>query len=117
MVYFHPWELDPGIPFPPMPRKVRWMLTPEASVKIGVEVESDLKCHLHMRVLSQAVPQRLEDALHLRPDAIRVGRLENLCIDASDDDVRLAVVLREPVQVDEGLDDEAVGASFGDVGN
>jgi len=47
-----------------MPRKVRWMLTPEASVKIGVEVESDLKCHLHMRVLSQAVPQRLEVLLN-----------------------------------------------------
>ncbi len=25
MVYIHPWELDTGIPFPPMPRKVRLM--------------------------------------------------------------------------------------------
>jgi len=25
IVYFHPWELDIGIPFPPMPKKVRLM--------------------------------------------------------------------------------------------
>ena len=47
-----------------MPRKVRWMLAPEASVKMGAEVESDTNYYLHIRVLSQAVPQRLEVLLN-----------------------------------------------------
>lgn len=47
-----------------MPRKVRWMVSPRASVKVGAEVESDKGCYLHIRVLSHAVPQSFKVLLN-----------------------------------------------------
>jgi len=47
-----------------MPKKVRWMVAPEASVKVNAEVKSDTSCVLHIRVLTQAVPQSLKVLLN-----------------------------------------------------
>lgn len=47
-----------------MPRKVRWMVAPEASVNLEGEPKSDTSYSLHIRVLSQAVPQSLKVVLN-----------------------------------------------------
>jgi hypothetical protein len=47
-----------------MPRKVRWMVAPEASVNLEGEPKSDTSYSLHIKVLSQAVPQSLKVVLN-----------------------------------------------------
>ena len=47
-----------------MPRKVRWMVAPEASVNLEGEPKSDTSYSLHISVLSQAVPQSLKVLLN-----------------------------------------------------
>ena len=43
-----------------MPNKVRWIVAPEASVKLKAQVKPGTRYSLHVKALSQAVPQTLK---------------------------------------------------------
>jgi len=47
-----------------MPGKVRWMVAPEASMKLEGDLKIDANYFLHIRVLSQAVPQSIKALLN-----------------------------------------------------